>query len=104
MKDAAKTKKQLIGELVELRQRIDQIKRASEGGYKLGGQEQHEAHILLRAIIEGTTDAVFIKDLRGRYVMANSATANFLGKPLEEITRLWRVLQFCGACANQVSP
>jgi PAS domain S-box-containing protein len=40
---------------------------------------------VLRAIVEGTSDAVFAKDLDGRYVMVNSACANFIGKSKEEI-------------------
>jgi len=40
---------------------------------------------LVQAIIEGTTDAIFVKDLQGRYVMINAAGARFLGKPVEEI-------------------
>lgn len=42
-------------------------------------------HQLFRAVIEGTTDYIYVKDLQGRYVMANSACAQFLGKPLEAI-------------------
>ncbi len=34
-----------------------------------------ESHSLLNSIIEGTSDAVFVKDLVGRYVMINSAGA-----------------------------
>jgi PAS domain S-box-containing protein len=40
---------------------------------------------LLRGITEGTTDAVFVKDLQGRYLMINSAGADFVGKRVEEI-------------------
>lgn len=40
---------------------------------------------LLRGITEGTTDAVFVKDLQGRYLMINSAGAAFAGKSVEEI-------------------
>ncbi len=40
---------------------------------------------LLRAVIEGTTDAVFVKDLSGHYLMANPAAARLLGYPLERI-------------------
>lgn len=40
---------------------------------------------LLQAVVEGTTDAVFVKDLRGRYLMANSAALNFMGKAIEEV-------------------
>jgi PAS domain S-box-containing protein len=40
---------------------------------------------LVQAIIDGTTDAIFVKDLRGRYVMINAAGAQFFGKPVQEI-------------------
>jgi PAS domain S-box-containing protein len=40
---------------------------------------------MLRAIVEGTSDAVFAKDSDGRYVFVNSACASFLGKSVEEI-------------------
>ena len=40
---------------------------------------------LLRGITEGTTDAVFVKDLQGRYLMINSAGAAFAGRSVDEI-------------------
>jgi PAS domain S-box-containing protein len=40
---------------------------------------------LLDIVIEGTTDAVYIKDAAGRYLLANSAVANFVKKPVSEI-------------------
>ena len=40
---------------------------------------------LLRAITEGTTDAVFVKDRAGKYLLCNPATASFVGKSIEEI-------------------
>jgi PAS domain S-box-containing protein len=40
---------------------------------------------LLRGITEGTTDAVFVKDLNGRYLMMNSAGAEFIGKSVADI-------------------
>jgi PAS domain S-box-containing protein len=40
---------------------------------------------LLHAVIESTTDAVFVKDLLGRYVMANPAAARAFGRAPEEI-------------------
>ncbi|MCB0139805.1 MAG: PAS domain S-box protein, partial [Caldilineaceae bacterium] len=44
-----------------------------------------EYHNLLTAIVEGTTDVVLVKDIQGRYVMSNSAGANFFSKSVEEI-------------------
>src|SRR3982750_476732 len=40
---------------------------------------------ILRAVIEATPDAIFVKDLEGRYVLVNAAAARFLGKSPEEI-------------------
>src|SRR5438876_7493344 len=47
--------------------------------------ELGRSHWLARAIIEGATDAVFVKDLQGRYLMMNRAGAQFLGKRVEEV-------------------
>ena len=40
---------------------------------------------LLRAVVEGTTDAVFVKDRDGRYLLANEAAARFMGRSIEEV-------------------
>jgi PAS domain S-box-containing protein len=40
---------------------------------------------LLNAIIEGTTDAIFLKDIEGRYLLVNSAVAKTTGKSSEDI-------------------
>ncbi|MBV9387861.1 MAG: PAS domain S-box protein [Chroococcidiopsidaceae cyanobacterium CP_BM_ER_R8_30] len=40
---------------------------------------------LLEAVIEGTTDAIFAKDLQGRYIIANSTAAQMLGKLPKEV-------------------
>jgi PAS domain S-box-containing protein len=40
---------------------------------------------LLRAVIEGINDPVFVKGLNGDYRMINRAGANVLGKPFEQI-------------------
>lgn len=40
---------------------------------------------LLQGITEGTTDAVFVKDLEGRYLMINSAGARFVGRVADEV-------------------
>lgn len=40
---------------------------------------------ILQAVIEATPDAIFIKDVAGRYVLINEAAARFLGKPPADI-------------------
>ncbi len=44
-----------------------------------------QSHALLRAVIEGTEDAVFAKDLEGRYQLINPAGARFLGASPAEV-------------------
>ncbi len=54
-------------------------------GRKLAEEALQKNHLLLQAISEGTTDAVFVKDLQGRYLTINTAGARLLGKRVEEV-------------------
>ena len=45
----------------------------------------NESHDLLRIVIEGTPDAIYVKDLEGRYRMINSAGARVVGMEVEEV-------------------
>jgi len=47
--------------------------------------ELKESHALLESIMEGTTDAIFVKNLAGQYIMANTSTCKALGKQLAEV-------------------
>jgi len=47
--------------------------------------EKARALQLLDAIVESSTDAIFAKDLEGRYLMVNRETARVLGKTPEQI-------------------
>ncbi len=40
---------------------------------------------LLSAVVEGTSDAVFVKDRDGKYQLLNTAGAQFIGKPVSEV-------------------
>jgi|GEM_PF-837547 len=40
---------------------------------------------MLRAIVEGTTDAVFVKDLQGRYLLVNQALCTMVGRTESEL-------------------
>ena len=44
-----------------------------------------QQHGLLKAIIEGTAESIFVKDLQTRYLMINPAGARFLGRSVEEV-------------------
>jgi two-component system cell cycle sensor histidine kinase/response regulator CckA len=51
-----------------------------------GEQALRDSHDLLHAVIEGTPDAVFLKDVDGRYLMINTAGAGFIGKDVDQVT------------------
>ncbi|MHC4416143.1 MAG: PAS domain S-box protein [Planctomycetota bacterium] len=44
-----------------------------------------ESYNLFQAVVEGTSDAVFVKDLDGRYLVINSTGAAMLGRRPEEV-------------------
>jgi two-component system, cell cycle sensor histidine kinase and response regulator CckA len=48
-------------------------------------QELQKNLSLLQGITEGTTDAIFVKDLQGRYLMINSAGARSLDRTIADI-------------------
>lgn len=52
---------------------------------KQAESQLQRSHNLLQTVIEGTSDAIFAKDLQGRFMLANSMTAAIMGKPVEEI-------------------
>lgn len=40
---------------------------------------------LLNSIVENTADAIYLKNLNGNYIMANSAVSKMVGKPMSQI-------------------
>ena len=52
---------------------------------KTAEEELRESNGLLRSVIEGSSDAIYLKDAWGRYLMANSTEARIIGRPVEEI-------------------
>jgi PAS domain S-box-containing protein len=57
---------------------------------------------LLRAVVEGTTDTVFVKDIDGRYLMINAAGAKVLGRPPAEIVGLRAADVFPAEVAEEI--
>lgn len=52
---------------------------------KKAEKELKDSYNSFNSIIENTTDAIYLKDLKGRYLMINSAGARFVGKSVDEI-------------------
>jgi len=51
----------------------------------VSSQELQKNLTLLQGIMESTIDAVFVKDMEGRYVMVNPAAARFVGMTVHEV-------------------
>jgi PAS domain S-box-containing protein len=44
-----------------------------------------QRNALVKSVFEGTGDAIFVKDLQGRYLIVNAAVARFFGKSVEQV-------------------
>lgn len=55
---------------------------------KLAERALSESHSLLHAIVDGTSDIIFVKDLLGRYLLMNAAGARSVGRPADDIIGL----------------
>jgi PAS domain S-box-containing protein len=53
-------------------------------GRKLMEEDLAKNRILLKAIIEGSTDAIYVKDIRSRYLLFNRAAEQFTGKKFQD--------------------
>lgn len=67
--------------LHEARYRSDSERTAAQ----INLAEKSRAMQLLDALTEGSTDAIFAKDVQGKYLLANSAAARFVGKSIGEL-------------------
>jgi len=88
---ASELKESYTGLEEKVHKRTEELDRANEELKKeINERKQAEAelmrnHALLAAIVEGTTDAIFVKDAQGRYLIANTATLRGMGRSQEEI-------------------
>ena len=66
---------------VERELREAEVRRAR----KRAEETLQENYQIMQAVFEGTSDAIFVKDIQGRYVMINSAGARVFGKSPEDV-------------------
>lgn len=52
---------------------------------KSAEKELGEQQKLLTVVVEGSTNAIFVKDLLGRYLLVNQAAAQFVGKSADQV-------------------
>ena len=75
----------------ELRQTVEQLesqiasRQIVETALQQALEELETSNNLLESVIEGTSDCIFVKNIEGRYLMINSASAEVFGRPVEEV-------------------
>jgi PAS domain S-box-containing protein len=84
MKDQKKTKRQLIDELVEMRQRVAELEAAGTERLQAGeaievGEEKY------RSLVESTEDSVYLVDQRGTYLFLNKKYQARLDLPEDQV-------------------
>jgi PAS domain S-box-containing protein len=65
--------------------RLERLVAERTGKLRASEASLQSSYELLRSVMEGTTDAIYMKDLTGRYQMINSAAARVLGRAPGEI-------------------
>ena len=60
-------------------------RKAAESAHAAAEEEIRQSRALLRTIIDGTPDSIYVKDPEGRYLLVNTATERFVGRPAAEI-------------------
>ena len=89
MKDETKTKRQLIKELIELRQQIDNLEKLGIGRKQteeLVEWLSHQYELVLNAAGEG----IFVLDVQGRHTFVNPSAARMLGYTVNELMGIHR--------------
>ncbi len=83
-----KNKDELINELQQLQQKYTSVIASYEAEIaerRRVGEDLEKSRLLLQSIIEGTTDAIYVKDLNGMYLLFNHAAELFTGKKTGEV-------------------
>jgi PAS domain S-box-containing protein len=83
MKDDDKTRNQLLTELEKLRRQLSELEE-SESRHDLSEEE----HLLFKAIVESSKEAIAISDPHGQLIYVNQAHEKLFGRSLEEARQL----------------
>ena len=69
----------------QVEQNLSTLNRTLEQQITTRTGELEESRHRLNAIVEGTSDAVFLKDAEGRYTLMNEAASRFVGRDVDEV-------------------
>ncbi|MCT7951894.1 PAS domain S-box protein [Ancylothrix sp. C2] len=87
-KDLLKSKIELEDRVLERTALLQQVNERlqTEISERIGAENAVKKSLnLLQAVIESIPDSIFVKDINGRYLIANSASARMIGKENEQI-------------------
>jgi PAS domain S-box-containing protein len=87
MDDHDKTKEQLISELMELRHRVAELL-AFEAECKRVKEKPSESEAMYRAIFSAYPDLIYLTDLHGNILDANTALCQRTGLSLEQVRHM----------------
>jgi PAS domain S-box-containing protein len=65
--------------------RAEAARNRAEEEVRQSERKVRESRALLRMVVDGTPDAIFVKDLQGRYLLYNGAASRFTGKSAAEV-------------------
>jgi two-component system sensor histidine kinase/response regulator len=74
-----------ISERVEADRSIRQLNMELEQRVIERTQQWRESSELLQGVMDGATDAIFVKDIEGRFLLFNRAAARFVGRQPEDV-------------------
>lgn len=74
-----------ITERVEAEQALQRLNAELEQRVVERTRQWRKSADLLQAVIDGATDAIFLKDREGRILLFNRAAATFVGRPVEDV-------------------
>ena len=83
MDDHLKSKEDLIAEVERLRRRVEVLEAGAEAGVM--AKSFPDAELVLGAILQGTEEAIFVKDLETRYKLVNSVFCRDQGLSVQDL-------------------
>jgi PAS domain S-box-containing protein len=84
----SKSKDELIKELLELQQKQKSTLKSLEdeiAEHKQFAKDLEKENALMQAVINQTTDAIYVKDIDGKYLLFNHAAETFTGKKSNDV-------------------
>ena len=77
--------KRMEDELRTTNARLEELVADRTRGWQQSERELGKTHAIVQAVLKGTTDAVYVKDTQGRYLLANESAARAMGRSKDDV-------------------